>query len=130
MASRITSCWRRQRRFPPPGKAHDHRGLNPGLGHGRHHLLRPHQLGLGRIVEQAEGRFIGEVILPVAADFLREDMGVTIQNHPYTMALNVQRRKPFLSAGNPRENLAFLLGTEAGLGQGGHFPLVYIAVFR
>ena len=70
--------------------------VNPGLIHGRHHLLGADQLGFGRLVQQAEGRFIGEIILPVAADFLRKDMGVTIQNHAHTMALNVQRRKPFL----------------------------------
>ena len=124
MASKITSCWRRQRASRRQGKPMTTAAVNPGLIHGRHHLLRPHQFGLGRLVQQAEGRFIGEIILPVAADFLRKDMGVTIQNHLYTMALNVQRRKPFLRRVTLGKTWFF-----SWVGDRrppvGHFPLVY-----
>ena len=129
MASKITSCWRRQRASRRQGKPMTTAAVNPGLLHGRHHLLRPHQFGLGRIVQQAEGRFIGKVILPPAADFLRKDMGVTIQNHAHTMALNVQRRKPFLRLVTLGKIWFFLSGSETQPRPDGHFPLVYPLFF-
>ncbi len=94
--------------LPAPGKAQDHRGLNSVLLHGGHHLRRPHQPGFGRLVQQAEGRLIGEIIFPVAADFLGKDMGVAVQNHPYTMASKCAKAQALSGAGNLREKLVFL----------------------